>query len=70
MSQLAVPLGAVRSMMLSMPWREGKQGIRSVRRFDGLSRRSLSGPTRAGRHCGVVVASPDPTTPRDSNQLY
>ena len=36
-----------------------RKGWRSARRFDGLSRRCLSGLTRAGRHCGVVAAPPD-----------
>ena len=37
-----------------------REGWSPARHFDGPSMRSLSGPTRAGRHCGVVVASPDP----------
>ena len=39
------------------PWGRGREGWRPARRFDGPSRRSASGPTRAGRHCAVAAAS-------------
>ena len=32
-----------------------RKGWWSARRFGGLSGRCLSGLTRAGRHCGVVM---------------
>ena len=41
------------------PGGRARKGWRSARRFDGISRRYLSGLTRAGRHCGVVAAPPD-----------
>jgi hypothetical protein len=36
------------------------EGWKSVRWCDDLSRRSATGLARAGRHCEVAAASPDP----------
>ena len=42
------------------PQRRALEGWSSARHFDGPIERSANDPTRAGRHCAVAAASPDP----------